>query len=164
MEWSDQLKTELTTLWDADRLSAAEIATEMGNGLTRNAVIGKARRMGLKEKRAKSREGSKHHDIKLPRPLKAKKFREPVPAPMPIEPLNIGYLELETHHCREIVCSGDNGLPVSCGHPTVAGYSYCAWHKSINYHPQRPPREITALQLRARKRYAGTAYAWNDAA
>jgi GcrA cell cycle regulator len=163
MLWSDQLKTEMATLWDADKLSAEGIAKELGHGLTRNAVIGKARRMGLKEKRAKSREGSKHHDIKLPRALKGKKFREPVPAPMPIEPLNIGYLELEAHHCREIVCSGDNGLPVSCGHPTVAGYSFCAWHKSINYHPPRERPTPTTAQMIAAKRWAGT-FAWNDAA
>jgi len=44
--WTQPRIAELTKLW-ADGLSASQIAECMGDDLTRNAVIGKARRLGL---------------------------------------------------------------------------------------------------------------------
>jgi len=45
MSWTDTRVELLTKLW-ADGLSASQIAAELG-GITRNAVIGKAHRLGL---------------------------------------------------------------------------------------------------------------------
>jgi GcrA cell cycle regulator len=44
--WTDERMQQLTDLWRAG-LSCSMIAREMGQGLTRNAVIGKVHRMGL---------------------------------------------------------------------------------------------------------------------
>src|SRR5580698_9951701 len=45
MDWSSERIEQLRSLW-RDGLSASQIATALG-GITRNAVIGKAHRLGL---------------------------------------------------------------------------------------------------------------------
>ncbi|MGH7935571.1 MAG: GcrA family cell cycle regulator [Chthoniobacterales bacterium] len=62
MSWTDERTEILKKLW-ADGLSASQIADELG-GMTRNAIIGKAHRLGLPG-RAKSPSSS-------PRPRKAR--------------------------------------------------------------------------------------------
>jgi len=46
MSWNDERVEQLRKLW-LDGLSASQIAGELGNGITRNAVIGKVHRLGL---------------------------------------------------------------------------------------------------------------------
>ena len=48
MEWSSERIEQLRSLWH-DGLSASQIATHLG-GITRNAVIGKAHRLGLEQR------------------------------------------------------------------------------------------------------------------
>ncbi len=54
--WTDERVALLRKLW-AEGLSASEIARELGDGITRNAVIGKVHRLGLPG-RAPSRSGN----------------------------------------------------------------------------------------------------------
>jgi len=46
MSWTDERVELLRKLW-MDGLSASQIAAELANGITRNAVIGKVHRLGL---------------------------------------------------------------------------------------------------------------------
>ena len=46
MSWTDERIATLTKMWEGGA-TASEIATELG-GVSRNAVIGKAHRLGLK--------------------------------------------------------------------------------------------------------------------
>ena len=46
MAWTEDRVEKLSELWDKG-LSASQIAKELAEGVTRNAVIGKAHRMGL---------------------------------------------------------------------------------------------------------------------
>ena len=46
MSWNDERVDLLSRMWREGR-SASQIATELGNGITRNAVIGKVHRMCL---------------------------------------------------------------------------------------------------------------------
>lgn len=46
MSWTDERVELLRKLWNQG-LSASQIATELANGITRNAVIGKVHRLGL---------------------------------------------------------------------------------------------------------------------
>ena len=46
MAWTDERIAMLKTLWEEGR-SASQIAELMGESLSRNAVIGKAHRLGL---------------------------------------------------------------------------------------------------------------------
>ncbi len=51
MEWTDARVKRLKTLWK-DGLSASEIAQRMRTDVSRNAIIGKARRLGLKPRQS----------------------------------------------------------------------------------------------------------------
>ena len=46
MGWTDERVEQLKRLWNQG-LSASQIAAELGQGVTRNAVIGKVHRLGL---------------------------------------------------------------------------------------------------------------------
>jgi GcrA cell cycle regulator len=46
MSWTDDRVEQLKKMW-LDGLSASQIANELANGITRNAVIGKVHRLGL---------------------------------------------------------------------------------------------------------------------
>ena len=45
--WNDALEDKFRKLWALGELSAAKIAAELGHGLSRSAVLGKANRLGL---------------------------------------------------------------------------------------------------------------------
>jgi GcrA cell cycle regulator len=72
MSWTDERIDSLRTMWDKG-MSASQIAEQLGGGITRNAVIGKAHRLGLKSR---------------PSPVKADSPRKvpppPTPTPTPI--------------------------------------------------------------------------------
>ena len=50
--WTEDLDLLLAQLWADDGLSAWKIAAELGHGISKNAVIGRAHRMGLKPRRS----------------------------------------------------------------------------------------------------------------
>ena len=64
MSWTDERVEQLKQLW-LDGRSASQIANELANGITRNAVIGKVHRLGLSG-RVKTQSAS------TPRPRPAK--------------------------------------------------------------------------------------------
>ena len=66
MSWTDERIEKLTKMWEGGS-TASQIADELG-GVSRNAVIGKAHRLGLKAR---------------PSPVKANEKAE-APAPAPI--------------------------------------------------------------------------------
>ncbi len=49
MSWTDERIDQLRTMWDKG-MSASQIAEQLGGAITRNAVIGKAHRLGLKSR------------------------------------------------------------------------------------------------------------------
>lgn len=50
---------------------------------------------------------------------------------MQFEPLNIPLVDLEPHHCREVV-SPDGVTAYFCGHPQDGDTIYCIHHRRIN--------------------------------
>jgi GcrA cell cycle regulator len=81
MEWTEQRIDMLRKLWGQGQ-TASQIATLLG-GVTRNAVIGKAHRLGLTGRPSPiKREGS---DVAAPRrkPAAAQRRQQPSLAPMP---------------------------------------------------------------------------------
>lgn len=69
MSWTDERIATLRKMWEGGA-TASEIATELG-GVSRNAVIGKAHRLGLKAR---------------PSPVKANEKKKPVAAPAAKKP------------------------------------------------------------------------------
>lgn len=162
MSWTDERVELLRKLWN-DGLSASQIAGELAQGITRNAVIGKVHRLGLSG-RAKVPTASQR-----PRPPKPVKpppsVRAHVPAisgnlafalaprvveaPAPrmvaelVVPLNepLGIMEL-----RESTCRWPLGDPTAsefryCGGEAVIGQGpYCRFHARIAYQPAQSRR------------------------
>lgn len=136
--WAETEIKTLERLWET--LPAKEIGALVGK--TKNAVIGKANRLGLPMK--KSKPGMRQaRDITV----KPKRIRAPAPprrepiriAPMVLEPPvpvegGLHIMQLEIQHCREVVGYGYPDLLARyCGHQKREGSSFCAYHHGKNY-------------------------------
>jgi GcrA cell cycle regulator len=146
--WTDAAVVRLRELWASGR-SAAQIAREIG-GLSRAAVIGKARRLGLMRAEEAPRSISA-----VPRSLltaaglaraenvfalrvralallEAQLQREPVAPEEPSpESRPCAFMELTRHTCRWPVGDPDVAGFHFCGAPPDAGHVYCAHHRHI---------------------------------
>ena len=136
--WAETEIKTLERLWET--LPAKEIGALVGK--TKNAVIGKANRLGLPMK--KSKPGMRQaRDITV----KPKRVRAPSPprrepiriAPMVIEPPvpvdgGLHIMQLESHHCREITGYGYPDLLARyCGNEKKPDSSYCPFHHDKNH-------------------------------
>ncbi len=153
--WSDDRVEAMKKLW-ADGLSASQIANELG-GLTRNAVIGKAHRLGLMKRRerkpaqARQRKAPATHYLRQNNtpsyrgaavPAVAKQV-DPEPAPVAeIIPIHQRVALMELH---DAICHWPVGDPRSsdfhfCGGKAISGMPYCAHHCRMAYQPPSEPR------------------------
>src|SRR5688572_26075348 len=121
--WTPERIETLKTLWAAHR-SAAEIANELGGGLSRCAVLGKIHRLGLSSP-AESRQRS------LARKTAPAPKRPAKPVLVAPEPLNIPFLALRPPQCRYAV----NDAPpyLFCGNPKQSLSPYCAYHHALTH-------------------------------
>ncbi len=72
MAWTDERIALLTKLW-TDGLTASQIALALGEATTRNAVIGKAHRLGL---------SGRPSPVRTPRPVRIAAARPSKPRPL----------------------------------------------------------------------------------
>jgi GcrA cell cycle regulator len=86
MSWTDERIERLKTMWTQGS-TASQIAEELG-GVSRNAVIGKAHRLGLESRPSpvKAGEEKERKPKPAPAPRAAKPAAAPKPAPAPAEP------------------------------------------------------------------------------
>lgn len=132
--WTAEQTEELKRLY-GEGLSCSAIAAVMGK--SRNAVIGRAHRIGLERrgagKRAEIEAGNRRGSKPQPRENYTPRVRTIRPSQEQIElrvaavdPLHIGLLDLESHHCRYPY----GGVPnvTFCGHQKFGSFSYCAPH------------------------------------
>jgi GcrA cell cycle regulator len=87
MSWTDQRIDQLKTLWEKG-LTASQIADELG-GVSRNAVIGKAHRLGLKSRPSPVKANEPEKRVtpkKAVTPIKASAPAAPV-RPRPVAPV-----------------------------------------------------------------------------
>jgi GcrA cell cycle regulator len=139
----------------AKGMSYSEIAdainAKFGTAYTRNAAIGRGKRMGLA---APDRPDDRPKPPPKAKPPSLKKMRkaqaaEPSPPPVVAEcaepvklrcvgitPRLLSLVELEANDCRYPYGGDKEGEPITfCGHPRLAGSSYCAPH----FHLTRGP-------------------------
>ena len=118
-KWPASRNDELRALW-ARGFTASQCADQLGDGVTRNGVIGRVRRMNL-ERRG-------HHSPPRAKPLPQAPLPRPVTAEVP-RPRSyaIPLLELEPGDCRWPV---NDGRPVYlfCAYRAIDGSSYCQRH------------------------------------
>jgi GcrA cell cycle regulator len=171
LTWTKERIERLKELW-TEGLSASQIAAELGGGLTRNAVLGKANRLGLTHGAAK--------EVRTPRPRKPhppdpaptaepSSPTEPTPASMPTKPVaasgpaaappapvalreaaivppseGVTIMEL-----REAMCRWPLGDPTTpefrfCGAHAATGLPYCPHHAQIAYQPATERKRLRA--------------------
>lgn len=151
--WTDQHLALLKERFEAGD-SATQIAVRLGDGFSRNAVIGKLHRLNLKRGKVVAVQSVK----KTPGPAWEGRARqkpslarvrstittsdevvEPLVVPQPelVEPTGGGVplhaLDGLFRMCRWIVRpdAERKGGDLYCGHRTVPGTSWCSWHKSL---------------------------------
>lgn len=125
MSWTDEKVGELRRLWDTG-YSASAIGRQIG--LSKNAVIGKAHRLGLKPRPSPIKR-------RLPTPALATPLTRPEPtpepAPMPMPPA-------PQERANGPSCNWPIGDPGEkefrfCGRPSIPGKPYCAEHCAKAY-------------------------------
>jgi GcrA cell cycle regulator len=148
--WTEDRTEKLKKLYASGYFSCSGIAAEMGDGVTRNAIIGKMHRLGLsgqiyikrrcsktpeekeetkrlKEERRRERRRTQRGDFFMvrarPTNLEALRCIE-------INPLHKSLLDLGPNDCRYPY--GDNAPYTFCGHPKLEGHSYCGTHFGIS--------------------------------
>lgn len=86
MAWTDERIAQLRQYWEQG-LSASQIAETLGEGLSRNAVIGKAHRLGLASRPSPLKTGDKPAAPRAPKAAKAEKAEKPAARARPAEPV-----------------------------------------------------------------------------
>lgn len=176
MSWTDERVELLRKLW-MDGLSASQIAAELANGITRNAVIGKVHRLGLSG-RVKCATPS---SAPRPRPAAPRPQRPPAPrpaatmsrggaalalqpeafaapAPRPVEDIVIPMSERVTiMELREGMCRWPLGDPATpdfryCGGRSDIGAPYCMHHARMAYQPAQDRRRERERERRQAQR------------
>lgn len=172
MYWTNEKVELLRRLW-LDGKSASQIAAELGDGVTRNAVIGKVHRLGLSGR------------VKTSMPPVPRVRRKPVQAPRPPSPRSSGgafrgntalalardpliETEPEVHEdvvipmsirvtiveLKESMCRWPLGDPTTvefryCGIQTQADGPYCLHHGRMAYQPAQDRRRERERERRA---------------
>lgn len=135
--WTAEETAELRRLY-ALGLSCNAIGQALGK--SRNAVIGRAHRIGLEKRGAGThaavevgnRPGSKPRRLREktnipPRVRSLRPSQEQIELRVAaVDPIHVKLLDLEPHQCRYPY--GDTPDITFCGHQVFAGFSYCAPH------------------------------------
>jgi GcrA cell cycle regulator len=169
MEWSSERIEQLRALWH-DGLSASQIATHLG-GITRNAVIGKAHRLGLTGRPSPIKNRSV--GVSRPRPPRRPRVehvpvvravaaapvihqhRHVEPPPVELEDMpGATILTLTDRICKWPI--GDPRHPDFhfCGRASAEGLPYCGEHARRAYQPparRTGEREDSAQRQLARR-------------
>ena len=173
MSWTDERVEQLKKMW-LDGLSASQIASELGDGISRNAVIGKVHRLGLSGRvkspapprpptRQEPWRGRRdapaapvvHGNLAVA--VEARPAPAPAPRPVPrrdvVVPISerVGIMDL-----RESMCRWPLGDPASpdfryCGAKMQIGVGpYCTYHARIAYQPAMDRRRDREKRAAAR--------------
>ncbi len=166
MAWTDEIVEQLKQHW-IDGKSASQIAGLLGNGVTRNAVIGKVHRLGLAG-RAKTPSSSASRPRRVaPQPAHRVAPHLGASAPrmvrgataLAIAPEALAEIESQEEfesvvvpmslkvtiiELKESMCRWPLGDPASsefryCGSPSTSG-PYCAYHARLAYQPVQERR------------------------
>ena len=146
--WSDARVEVLKQLWREGQ-SASQIARRLGDGVTRNAVIGKVHRLGLPGHvtlRPPARAGA-------PQP-RSSRVRTPPRAPGRVRPAGLPAIPLPDGGLATVAAVGPRQCRWPMGEPrsdgfrfcgrTVARGAYCVAHGAVAYRPA-PRNHLLAL-------------------
>lgn len=139
MSWTEDRVAILEKLWGEGK-TAAEIAKELGDGVTRNAVIGKAHRLKLSSRLSPIQQNTKKVKKEARPPVERRSSRK--------IPIILGK-QLKLEDLREKMCRWPNGHPEDadfsfCGCDSLEGTPYCAAHAEIAYQVTSRARALNA--------------------
>src|SRR5919107_1760460 len=146
MSWTEERIERLKKMW-ADGATASQIADELG-GVSRNAVIGKAHRLGLEQRPSPVKPGEEKEAKKTAAPAPAASAPRPAPPrrlvpakPSPDVADKTSLLDLNDRICKWPI--GHPGEPDFhfCGEPANPGFPYCVDHCGVAYQAQLPRRD-----------------------
>lgn len=139
--WTKVRTEKLKALWALQLFTAAQIGCALG-GISRCAVLGKARRMNLApHKNASPRPQRSPPDAPIvPQVIPSTPEPEIAPLPLPVPFLGLLLLELGPEDCR--YPEGERVPYLFCGQSAMKGSAYCACHHGIVYHPATPRRRV----------------------
>ena len=164
-EHSDALR-EFITKGMSFSEAARAINSRSNTSYSRNAALGRARRLGLtgddRQKPSMPTEAAEPHDTGESRAGGFRTFALPWPVPVfketkpvklrcvAIEPRHLSLIELERGDCRYPYGGDEEGEAITfCGHPRRPGSSYCTPHFHLSRNPIEPPeRAVSAVSLR----------------
>jgi GcrA cell cycle regulator len=176
MAWTDEIVEQLKQHW-IDGKSASQIAGLLGNGVTRNAVIGKVHRLGLAG-RAKAPSTAASRPRRIANPPAQRVVAGPRVSHAPrmtrgatalaYAPQTLSELETQEEfesvvvpmslrvtiiELKESMCRWPLGDPATaefryCGSPTASG-PYCGYHGGLAYQPPQDRRRDRDRSRRA---------------
>ncbi len=168
MGWTEERVEVLKKLW-LDGFSASQIAKQLGDGLTRNAVIGKVHRLGLSGRAAPSQ--PQRPAFKATRPARPAPVVQPVAVrrPEPVAALaqpaaaftceetgSATVLTLGSHMCKWPIGDPSSDSFSFCGRASSDG-PYCDQHARVAYQatPRKAPgkRSESFELVRSLRRY-----------
>lgn len=130
MSWTDERVALLRQLWGEGK-TAAEIAKTLGDGVTRNAVIGKAHRLKLSGRVSPIQQNT-NKKPKAPVAPMIKKVPTAPPAPI-VEGKRIKLADLRENMCRWPMGDPQDEDFGFCGHQSSPGLPYCEAHAKTAY-------------------------------
>ena len=157
--WDPQRLAQAGQWWLQNK-TAGWIAKQLGQGVTKNSVIGKMYRLGYQRAHPP---GKTEAAAKANRKRRAKRrpinYRieqagpqtppQPLPSPLRVDIARVRHADLEPHHCRWPV--GDTrkagvGQPLFCGARRVPGMPYCSAHLARAY-TRLPASELRFVEV-----------------
>ena len=148
MSWTDDKIDKLQRLWGKG-LTASQIAKEIGGGITRNAVIGKAHRLKLPSRPSPVKSDAKKATAA---PAAAPASAPARPAPEKVAPKatedqpehRTALLELTEQTCKWPIGHPGDADFYFCGKPSRPGVPYCPDHCLMAFQAQLPRKDRPA--------------------
>ena len=155
MSWTDERIDQLKQLWEKG-LTASQIAEKLAGGISRNAVIGKAHRLGLKARPSPVKSGevaavdAAPAAEARPAPVAAAapvaEVARPKPAPRAVAAPTASSGKTTLLDLSDKICKWPIGHPGDsdfhfCGKPAQPTFPYCSEHCAVAYQAQLPRRD-----------------------
>ncbi len=147
--WAEHEDTLLRELWSKLDLTTHVIGKQFDPPRTKNAVIGRAKRLKLPPRRQQAgawgntRLPAQRNPHKINGLTRRKLFIDPIQPtldfltePQNYTPVRVPLLDTRPHHCRAIIESSFvsvDGRAICCGHKVVAGqpFKFCDHHLAL---------------------------------
>ncbi|KAB7648423.1 GcrA family cell cycle regulator [Polymorphobacter fuscus] len=154
MAWTDERIAQLKAGWEGG-MTASQIAEALGEGVSRNAVIGKAHRLGLESRPSPVKGTEDVAAAPAAKPVATAAPAAVVPVSVPTvprpavakKPARTGKAARTTLlDLNEKICKWPIGHPGDadfhfCGKSAQAGFPYCTEHCLVAYQAQLPRRD-----------------------